>query len=170
MRYAGLIKNDMVNGEGVCVSFWTQGCPHRCPGCHNPETWDFDGGMEVPTDIKGQIIKAISANGVERNFSVLGGEPLCPENIELTCSVITAVRAAYSDIKIYLWTGYTFNALPLCDELEKIIETHQHIGMELKELMLDPFSWGFPYLNPTSTLWSKCHAHFTDEVVEAGRQ
>lgn len=42
--------------------------------------------------------------------------------------------------------------------------------MELKELMLGPFSWGFPYLNPTSTLWSKCHVHFTDEVIEAGRQ
>ena len=136
MRYAGLIKNDMVNGEGVCVSFWTQGCPHRCHGCHNPETWDFDGGMEVPTDIKGQIIKAISANGVERNFSVLGGEPLCPENIELTCSVITAVRAAYPDIKIYLWTGYTFNALPLCDELEKIIEKIDYLieGPYIEEL------------------------------------
>ena len=35
-RYAGLMKNDFADGDGVCVSFWTQGCPHRCPGCHNP--------------------------------------------------------------------------------------------------------------------------------------
>ena len=68
MRYAGLIANDMVNGEGVCVSFWTQGCPHRCPGCHNPETCDFDGGMEVPTDIKATLkakIRIIPIEAVE---------------------------------------------------------------------------------------------------------
>lgn len=136
MKYAGLIENDMVNGQGVCVSFWVQGCPHRCHGCHNPETWDFNGGIDVPTDIKGKIIKAISANGIQRNFSVLGGEPLCEENIELTCSVITAVRAAYPDIKIYLWTGYTFDTLPQCDKLEKIIEKIDYLieGPYIEEL------------------------------------
>ena len=72
-RYAGLMTNDFANGIGTCVSFFTQGCERKCPGCHNPETWDFNGGLEVPTDIKGQIIKAISANGIIRNFSVLGG-------------------------------------------------------------------------------------------------
>ena len=46
MKYAGIINNDVVNGKGVCVSFWSQGCPHRCPGCHNPQTWDFDKGIE----------------------------------------------------------------------------------------------------------------------------
>lgn len=106
MRYAGLETNDMANGEGVCVSFWTQGCPHQCPGCHNPETWSYNGGMELPNDIRGQIIKAISANGLTRNFSVLGGEPLCDNNLSLTKEIITAVRVAYPQIKIFLWTGY----------------------------------------------------------------
>ena len=46
MRYADIKGNDIVNGEGICVSFWTQGCPHHCPGCFNPETWDFDGGSK----------------------------------------------------------------------------------------------------------------------------
>lgn len=110
-KYAGLIKNDMINGEGVCVSFWTQGCPHKCPGCHNPETWDYDKGMEVPTDIKEQIIKAISANGIKRNFSVLGGEPLCEENLLLTKQILLDVKLAYPYIKTFLWTGYTLENL-----------------------------------------------------------
>lgn len=38
IRYAGLLKNDLVDGEGYCVSYWAQGCTHHCPGCHNPET------------------------------------------------------------------------------------------------------------------------------------
>ena len=117
-RYAGLITNDFVNGTGVCVSFWTQGCPHRCPGCHNPETWDFEGGKELPTDIRGQIIKAICANGIIRNFSILGGEPLCPQNLEEVDNIITSVRTAFPHIKIFIWTGYTL------EELQKMKNFH----------------------------------------------
>lgn len=113
-RYAGLNTNDFINGQGTCVSFFVQGCPHHCPECFNPETWDFDGGQPLPTDIRGQIIRAICANGITRNFSVLGGEPLCKENIDEVDSIITAVRTAYPHIKIFVWTGYTL------EELQKI--------------------------------------------------
>ena len=51
MRVAGLTKNDITNGEGICVSLWVQGCPHRCKGCHNPESWDFNGGEYKNNDI-----------------------------------------------------------------------------------------------------------------------
>lgn len=44
MRYAGLIKNDFTAAPGVCVTFFVQGCDAHCPGCHNQETWDFNGG------------------------------------------------------------------------------------------------------------------------------
>ena len=112
-KYAGLITNDFVNGEGVCVSFWVQGCPFKCKGCHNPETWDFNGGKALPTDIRGQIIKAICANGIMRNFSVLGGQPLCQENLEQVEKIIIGVRAAFPDIKIFVWTGFTLEELKM---------------------------------------------------------
>ena len=111
MKYAGLMENDFSDGCGVCTSLWVQGCPHHCPGCHNPETWDFDGGYDVPEDIRGEIVKAISANGITRNFSILGGEPLCDENLDFVLNIISAVRAAYPHIKIYIWSGYTFKEL-----------------------------------------------------------
>jgi anaerobic ribonucleoside-triphosphate reductase activating protein len=110
-KYAGFMPNDFINGEGVCVSLWTQGCPHHCPGCFNESTWDFNGGLEVPSDIRGQIIKGISANGITRNFSILGGEPLCEENKEFVWYILQAVRSAYPDIKIFLWSGYTYQEL-----------------------------------------------------------
>ena len=110
-KYAGLITNDFANGTGTCVSFWTQGCPHRCKGCHNPQTWDFKGGKDLPTDIKGQIIKAICANGITRNFSILGGEPLCEENLDEINNIVTSVRAAFPKIKIFIWTGYLLEEL-----------------------------------------------------------
>lgn len=117
MRYSGLNKNDVVNGEGICVSFWCQGCPLRCPGCHNPNTWDFEGGMPLPADYKNQVISAIAANGIQRNFSVLGGEPLCEQNIELIKELILSVKIVYPNIKIFLWTGYTFEELIQREEL-----------------------------------------------------
>lgn len=111
MRYSTIKKNDIVNGEDVCVSFWVQGCPLRCPGCHNASIWNFDGGKEFTPQTMEEIISAISANGIQRNFSVLGGEPLCDENLFLTTLVIQEVRKAYPNIKIFVWTGYTYEDL-----------------------------------------------------------
>ena len=64
MRYSGIIKNDVAAGENICVTLFTQGCPHRCPGCHNPETWSYDGGFEFTEQTEQEIIEAISANGL----------------------------------------------------------------------------------------------------------
>lgn len=121
MRYAGLISNDFADGKGVCVSFWTQGCPHRCAGCHNPETWDFNGGKELPLDIYDKIDRAILANGIQRNFSILGGEPLCIENLKLTYQVLEHVRRRFPDITIYCWTGYTIEELKNRNDITKSI-------------------------------------------------
>lgn len=110
-NYHEIIKNDVANGEGVCVSFFVQGCPHRCEGCFNEETWDFNSGYTYTPHTKWEIIEAIGANGLERNFCVLGGEPLAIQNIKMTEEVIQAVRYAYPKIKIFLWTGYQFENL-----------------------------------------------------------
>ena len=107
MRYANLITEDCVNGEGVCVSLFMQGCHFHCPECHNPETWDFNGGKEVSIDdLIAAIVTAISKNKIQRNFSILGGEPLAPENIHNTATIVQAVRLVYPNIKIFIWTGY----------------------------------------------------------------
>ena len=64
MRYAGIIKNDIAAGEKVNVTFFTQGCPFHCTGCHNPETWDFEGGKEFTNDTLTEILDSLEANGV----------------------------------------------------------------------------------------------------------
>ena len=110
-RYNTIIPNDIVNGQGVCTSFFVQGCPHHCPGCFNEETWDFGGGQKYDNHTKWKIIEAIGANGLQRNFSILGGEPLAEQNLEMVWDVIDAVRHAYPNIKITLWTGYTYDEL-----------------------------------------------------------
>lgn len=110
-KIAKVKYNDTVNGEGVCVSLFTQGCPHRCPGCWNPETWDFGGGYSVPADFKQKLVNSIVANGIQRNFSILGGEPLCSQNRDFVNEIVTEIRNSYPHIKIFLWTGYTLEKL-----------------------------------------------------------
>ncbi len=113
MRYAGLIENDIVDSDdGICVSLWMQGCPHHCKGCHNPETWDFNGGIEIDREkLVENVINSLTQNGVKRNFSVLGGEPLAEENLGDAAYIISKVRESFPDIKIYLWTGYVIEEL-----------------------------------------------------------
>ena len=111
MRYAGIIKNDFSAAPGTSVTFFTQGCPHRCEGCHNPETWDFEGGEEITSDTISEVIEAITANGLHRNLCIMGGEPLCQENLFLTNLVIKSVKEKLHGTKIYLWTGYTLSEL-----------------------------------------------------------
>ena len=120
MKYSGLIKNDFSAGEGVCVSFFTQGCPFRCKNCHNPETWNFNGGLEFTPEVLEEILEAISANGIQRNFCIMGGEPLCNENAFLTLLVLLEVKKKYPDIKTYIWTGYTLENLVDYPPHEKI--------------------------------------------------
>lgn len=112
MRYAGIKENDTTNGEGVCVSLFLQGCPHKCKGCFNPETWDFNGGIEIDEEkLLKKVISLIDINNIQRNLSILGGEPLCEENIHFVCLLVFAMKNFFPDNKIHIWTGYTIEEL-----------------------------------------------------------
>ena len=125
MKYAGIIKNDVSAGPGVCVTFFVQGCPIHCVGCHNQETWDFDGGKEFTPETIIEVIEALNANGVQRNFCIMGGEPMCPENQFLTLLILDNVRQKYPNIKVGIWTGYDWEDIEkqsLNTKVKQIIE------------------------------------------------
>lgn len=111
MRYAGIIKNDLAAAPGISFTFFSQGCNRHCPGCQNQQTWDFDGGKEFTQETLDFIKDNINANGIERTFCVMGGEPLDPNNLFLTDLVISYVKDNFPDKEIYLWTGYTYEEL-----------------------------------------------------------
>lgn len=107
MRYADIIYNDFTAGDGVSLTFFVQGCPIRCKGCHNPELQSFGGGYLFDGEVLNNIIKGLTANGIQRNLCVMGGEPLCEENKFLTYMVIEKVKSELPDTPVYIWTGYT---------------------------------------------------------------
>lgn len=108
MKYSGINFNDFSAAPGVSVTVFVQGCPHHCPGCHNPGTWDFDKGIPFTEGTLIEIVKSLNSNGVKRNLCIMGGEPLCAENIPLTKTLIDATKEAYPETKIYIWTGYEY--------------------------------------------------------------
>ncbi len=112
MKIGGLNYTDLVNGDGACTSLFTQGCPHKCPGCHNPELWNYNDGKECSIEeIISEIFYALSTEGVDKNFSLLGGEPLCPNNINNSLEILKRVKEKYPNKKNYVWTGYTIEEL-----------------------------------------------------------
>lgn len=111
MRYAGINYNDMCAAPGVSVTLFTQGCPHHCEGCHNPETWDFNGGKEFTPEVLKKIVAGLTKNGIKRSFCIMGGEPLCEQNTLLTLMTIQYVKQHLPEVKIYLWTGYYYKEL-----------------------------------------------------------
>lgn len=106
MRFSKIKDNDIANGLGINMSLWTQGCPHHCKGCFNGETWNFDDGKEFTQSDLDYMIENINKNNVERNLSILGGEPLCPENINGVINVCKTFKDKFPEKKIYVWTGY----------------------------------------------------------------
>ena len=102
---------DISDGLGIVVALFVQGCEFHCKGCFNSETWDFNGGKEFTAETLQEIKDALTANGIMRNLSILGGEPLCQENLFLTMLVIKEVKEQFPNINIYLWTGYTIEEL-----------------------------------------------------------
>lgn len=129
IRVAGLNKNDMVNGEGVNVSLFLQGCPFHCKGCHNPETWDPKGGAQVDEfELINTIIEAIQANGIQRNLSILGGEPLDTQaKIDFLNLLIRNVRHEFPNIKICLWTGFIWDNIKDKPELKDIFDNIDYL-------------------------------------------
>lgn len=112
MKLAKIMENDIVDcDDGICVSVWFRGCPHRCKGCQNEELWEFDGDEVDLNETADKIVRLINKNEVQRKLSILGGEPLCKENRKDVALLIYKVRNAYPWIKIFLWTGYTLEEL-----------------------------------------------------------
>ena len=104
LRLSGIIRESIVDGPGIRFVVFTQGCPHHCPGCHNPQTWQFTGGFETtPEKILAEIIK----NPLLRGVTLSGGEPFCqPEGLAELAQMIRT-----HGLNVITYTGYTFEEL-----------------------------------------------------------
>lgn len=110
MNYAEIKKVDIANGPGVRVSLFVSGCRNHCKGCFNPETWDFDYGRPFTRATEDEIIEALRPSWIQ-GLSILGGDPAEKENAAVLIPFLKRVRAALPDKDIWLYSGYTYEAL-----------------------------------------------------------
>lgn len=110
MRVAQIRSMDISNGDGIGVSVFTQGCPYHCPYCHNSSTWG-DGGREFTQDDIDKIVAFVRDHKYIMRLSILGGEPLLPENVSALKNLILTVKELFPKIQVYVWTGTTVENL-----------------------------------------------------------
>ena len=119
LRIAGIEQESIVDGPGWRYTIFTQGCPHHCKGCHNPETHDESGGLLINTD---EIICHLGENPLVKGITFLGGEPMLQPKPLLEI----AIEAKKKGLNIWCYTGYT---------LEELIEKNDPDQMELLNIV-----------------------------------
>lgn len=108
MNYCGIKKNDIANGTGVRVTLFVSGCTHRCPGCFQPQTWDFEYGDEFTAATEAELMAALEP-GYIHGLTLLGGEPFEPENQRVLVDFLARVRERFPQKSVWCYTGYLFD-------------------------------------------------------------
>lgn len=124
MNYGKINKTDIANGPGVRVSIFVSGCPHKCPGCFNPETWDYEYGEPFTVKTIAEILDAMAPDYIS-GLSILGGEPLDDKNIATVTWLAVRAKAFYPDKSIWVYTGglyEKFKNSPLMDYIDVLVD------------------------------------------------
>lgn len=108
MNYCEIKTHDIANGVGVRVSLFVAGCSHHCPGCFNPETWDFDAGKRFDKRVIDRIIQALEPYYIN-GLTLLGGEPFEMVNQRGLLPLIRKVKEIYPEKDIWSFTGFVYD-------------------------------------------------------------
>lgn len=106
MYYGKIRENDIANGRGVRVTLFVSGCRNHCKNCFQPETWDFNYGKQYTDETEQYIINSLSRPYIQ-GLTLLGGEPLEPENQKVLVRLLQRVKEIYPEKDVWCYTGYT---------------------------------------------------------------
>lgn len=104
IKISGVVNDSIVDGTGFRLTIFTQGCPHHCPGCHNPQTHDFEGGFWANTD---EIIQTAKENPLLDGITLSGGDPFVQP---IPCTALAQAAHAIG-LNVWTYTGYTWEEI-----------------------------------------------------------
>lgn len=97
---------------GMATSLWFNGCPHKCVGCYNAETWHIDDKLDRPNqEVINETLVALDEFGVKKDLTLLGGDPLAVFNLADLLEILAAIKEARPETRVLCWTGYTWKQL-----------------------------------------------------------
>ena len=138
MRYHNITTDDMLNGDGLRTVLWVAGCTHRCQGCHNPITWDIDGGIPFDEDAEKELFDKLSTDYIS-GLTFSGGDPLYPRNREEVTRLAKKCRELFPKKTIWLYTGFSWEEI--CDlEIVPLVDVLVD-GRFVKELFDGKLHW-----------------------------
>lgn len=108
MNYGNIKFIDTADGEGVRVSLFVSGCRNHCPGCFNQDTWDFDFGKEFTEVEENEILEGCNKEYIS-GLTILGGEPMEPENQVVLVNLIKKFKERFPEKNIWMYTGYVLD-------------------------------------------------------------
>lgn len=138
MRYHNITTDDMLNGDGLRTVLWVAGCTHRCVGCHNPITWDIDGGIPFDEAAENELFEKLSADHIS-GITFSGGDPLHPHNREEITRLAQKCRELFPQKTIWLYTGFLWediNELEIIQYVDVLVD-----GRFVKELFDGKLHW-----------------------------
>ena len=110
MNYGNIKFYDIANGPGVRVTLWVSGCENHCQGCFQPETWNYDYGKRIDSNVIKQIEDGLKKDYIS-GFTLLGGDPFAPKNINDTHQLLKDIRRMIprnTGKTIWVYTGYVY--------------------------------------------------------------
>ena len=107
MYYSTIKKWDVADGPGVRVTLFVSGCTNHCPGCFQPETWDFHYGRPYTEETQGELLKALEPEFIQ-GLTLLGGEPMEFENRQVLTGLLAAGKERFPGKDIWCYTGFTY--------------------------------------------------------------
>ena len=110
MNYSVIKYCDIADGEGVRTTLFVSGCSHHCKNCFQPETWDFAYGQEFTDETQQKILDSLAPSYIH-GLTLLGGEPMEPENQAVLADFVERVKAAYPQKTIWCYTGDVYENL-----------------------------------------------------------
>lgn len=138
MKYLKISNFDTANGLGIGNVLWVSGCSHRCPQCHNPQTWDKNAGEEFTEEVLDNLLDKLKRPFIKR-LTLSGGDPLFLGNRDEITNVVRKVKKNFPNIKIWCYTGYLWEEvkdLPCMDYIDVLVDGEFKI--DLKDITL-PF-------------------------------
>ena len=128
MNYAEIKKTDIANGEGVRVSLFVSGCRRHCKNCFNKVTWDFSYGKPFTQDVQNELLEALAPDYIA-GLTLLGGDPMEPENQRALLPFVRRVREELPQKTIWCYTGYTYRDGAIEEEQANCEVTRQFISL-----------------------------------------